>query len=128
MATDAATLAILIDIRSRLDEITKAQNDMGRLKDETKEASTWADKLVASFRQGLGIGSGIEVARRAIDTITGSMSAAVRNAFQLATGIKDAAEALDSAAEPMQVLKLLVEDNGGQWEHLNQGVLNYRRV
>ena len=119
---DPNTLAILIDIRSRLDEITKTQREMRGLTEETKDANKEANSLGSAFRTGFGI----DVARRGMNLLTQSLRANVGEALRLASYTKDVAQNLTIDTEPLQVLSLLVKDAGGDFENLNQGIIAYR--
>ena len=120
--SDAATLSILIDIRSRLDEIDKTQREMRGLTDETKKAGQEANSLNSAFRTGFGI----EIARRGMNLLTQTLRANVTEALRLASYTKDVAQNLSINTEPLQVLALLVKDAGGDFENLNQGIVAYR--
>ncbi|PTX95774.1 hypothetical protein [Opitutus sp. ER46] len=102
-------LEILIDIRARLDELSKAQQGM---RDTAKEATG----LGAAMKTGLGI----EVARRGVDLLTRSFAESVGAAFQMAGAIKDQSENLQISAEAYQVLGLQIRDAGGDVSLLTQ--------
>ncbi|MDP2136369.1 MAG: hypothetical protein Q8J74_00810, partial [Candidatus Didemnitutus sp.] len=100
MATDQ-TLQILIDVRSRLDDVVKAQAEFRKMREE-----------VTSTGQALKTGFGIELARRGLDILTSSLKAAVSESFRFAGQVKDAAEALGLSTTVYQTLRLQMRDAG----------------
>ena len=99
MPESAATLSILIDIKARLDELTKAQQGIA---ETTEKAST----LGALLKQGLGIGTGIEIASRGINFLTSSLSELAHGALQMADSIKEGSAALGISTDAYQVLDI----------------------
>lgn len=106
MSSTPSTLEILIDIRSRLDALNATQAGMRGVVDETKKANDAAAKFTSLFQQGLGIGSGIEIAQRAIGIFKAVVDEAFRGAMRLAGEVRDGSEALGVTGEAYQVLQL----------------------
>jgi hypothetical protein len=135
--SDAATLSILLDIKARLDELSSASREMSKLGKETKDtsqnieqlsketkaASEESNTLSNHFKTGLGI----EVARRGMDLLTGSFREFVTQAFREAAAIKDGAENLGMSTEAYQVLRLTIQEVGGDMGRLDELVSHNNR-
>ena len=119
MSNTAAKLDILIDIQAKLGELLKVQHGM-------REAKAEAAGFGALLRQGLGIGTGMELARRGIEMVKGAITASVGEAFRLAGQLNDVSQNLSISTDALQVLAELVKDNGGEFETLTQGIVTYR--
>lgn len=102
---EAASLEILIQIR---DELAGLNRTRAGLREGAKEARGFG----AAIREGLGVGSGMEIARRGIDLLTGSIRASIGQAFRLAEEIKDGSESLQISAEAYQVVKFELAQAG----------------
>lgn len=107
----AASLQILIDVRAKLDELTKSQS---ALRDLGREAT--------STGQALKTGFGIDIARRGLDILTSSLKSAVAESFRLAGQIKDASEALGISATIYQVLIQQMADAGVEEARLTMAI------
>lgn len=117
----AAKLDILIDIQAKLSELL-------RTREELKAAKNEARGLSEMLRQGLGIGTGMEIARRSIELVKGVLRESVGEAFRMASKLKDVSQNLSITTEALQVLSEHVKDNGGEFETLTQAIVNYNGV
>jgi len=113
--SDAATLSILIDVKARLEELTKA-NEAFR---QTKEESASLGEIL---RAGFGIGTGIEIARRAIDLFKETLREAVVGAFDYATEVQRGSENLQMSAQGYQVFANLMRRSNGDMTLFTQAV------
>jgi hypothetical protein len=104
-------LELLIDIRSRLDELTKASAEMARFGQETTSAG-----------QALKTGFGVDIARRGIDLLTSSLRESVGQAFRLAGQLKDTSEALGMTTTAYQVLALEFRAAGADAGRLSMAI------
>lgn len=98
MSADAATLDLLIRIREDLAGLKTANQGM---RDFRKDA----EGVSAVLKNGLGIGTGMELARRGIDLLRSSLQESVGDAFRLAEEIRDQSQALQVSGEAYQVLR-----------------------
>lgn len=105
MSGETATLELLIQIRDELAGLNRTKAGLQGVKKE-------AESLGAIFRQGLGIGTGMQVATSAIALLKNSLSASVGEAFRLAEEIKDQSEALEITTEAYQVLRFELAQAG----------------
>lgn len=121
MSTPAAKLDILIDIQAKLSELLKVQQGVRETKEE-------AMSLGGLFRQGLGIGTGMEIARRGIEIVKALIVDSTREAFRLAGQLKDTAENLQISTEALQVLGMVAEDGGANMEKLTQSLVHLKRA
>ncbi|AHF94221.1 hypothetical protein OPIT5_08375 [Opitutaceae bacterium TAV5] len=117
------TVSILLDVKSRLEELDKTVRSMGNLRDQTKNAKDEAQGLAALFKQGLAI----DVARRGMDLLTGSLRQFVAGSFQMAGQVKDQSEALGLSTEAYQVLGEVIRDVGGDQAKLVEMVATNNR-
>lgn len=92
------TLEVLIQIREEL-------AGLNRTKEGLKEAKKEASSLGQILRQGLGIGTGMQVAAGAVALLKNSLQATAGNALRLSDEIKNQSEALNVTAEAYQVLR-----------------------
>jgi hypothetical protein len=113
--SDAATLSILIDVKTRLEELTKLNQGIRQAKEESSSFGT-------ILKQGLGIGTGIQMATAAVALFKATIVGAIRDSFNLATEIKNNSQALGISGEAYQVLKDLVEETGGEVTNLTQAI------
>ncbi len=120
MSDTAAKLDILIDIQAKLSELLKVQQGVKETKEE-------AMSLGALFRQGLGIGTGMEIARRSIELFKSAVVSTVRESFVLAGAIKDQAESLQISTDAYQVLGKVMRDAGGDMATLTQLIAHNNR-
>lgn len=97
--SDPAELQILIDIKARLDVLNATQEG---LKHITEEASG----IGKMFKEGLGIGSGMELARRAVDLFRDVLRESIGEAQRMAGEIRDGSEALQISTEAYQVFQI----------------------
>jgi hypothetical protein len=109
-------LELLIDIRSRLDELTKASAEMAKFRQETTSAG-----------QALKTGFGVDIARRGIELLTNSVREFALQAFQMADQIEDTSRNLGLSIEAYQVLARTVRDAGGDMSLLSMAVANSNR-
>lgn len=109
-------LELLIDIRSRLDELTKATGELSKFRQEA-----------TSTGQALKTGFGIEIARRGLDLLTSSVRSMTAEAFQMAGAIKDTAQNLGISTDAYQVLGNVIKDAGGDVGLLTMAVSNSNR-
>ena len=114
MADD--TLEILIDVRSRLDDLVKAQGEFRRLQTEAHGAG-----------KAIELGFGIETVHRGIDLLKEGLRESVGRAFEMAEAIKDGSRNLEISAEAYQVLGNAIRDAGGDAQLLTQAVSNSNR-
>lgn len=114
--SDQGKLDILIDVRSRLDELVKSQAEFVRLRQEVNSTGNM-------LRTGLGI----DVARRGLDLLTGTLRASVHQSFQLADSIKDQARNLGVSTDAYQVLGNVLKDAGGDIGLLNMAISQSNR-
>lgn len=121
MSDTAAKLDILIDIQAKLGELLKVSEGM-------REAKKEAEGFGAMVRNGFGIGTGMELARRGMDMFKSAVRESVGEAFRLAGQLNDVSQNLQISTDALQVLSELVKDNGGEFETLTQGIVTYRGV
>mgnify|MGYP001547476884 CR=1 FL=1 len=95
---DQSELDILIKIRDDLAGLQRARAGISQTKKE-------AEGFTAVLAQGLGIGTGMELARRGVDMLRETLQATVGDAFRLAQEISNQSEALQMSGEAYQVLK-----------------------
>lgn len=96
--SETATLELLIQIRDEL-------AGLNRTKQALADTKKQGEGLGALFRQGLGIGTGMQIAASGIALLRGSLQETVGEAFRLAGEIKDGSEALGITGEAYQVIK-----------------------
>src|SRR5260221_231047 len=111
-----STLQILIDVRAKLDELTKSQQ---ALRDLGREAT--------STGQALKTGLGVEVAHRGLDFLTQSIQESVTEFLRMAGTIEDQSRNLEISTTAYQVLGNAIRDAGGDAEQLSQAVSNSNR-
>ena len=111
MSNPNDTLQILIDVRSRLDDVVKAQSEFRKMREE-----------VTSTGQALKTGFGIEIARRGLDLLTGTLKQAVFESFRFAGQLKDTSEALGISADAYQVLTLEFKAAGADSGRLTMAI------
>lgn len=115
MADADSTLKILIDIRAKLDELSAAKRGFAETRKE-------ADSFGALLKQGLGIGSGMELARRGVDLLRESIFGAFEGAQKLAREIKQNADDMGFSGEAYQVFKNELKDAGVEMGRLSNAV------
>lgn len=109
-------LELLIDIRSRLDELTKATGELSKFRQEA-----------TSTGQALKTGFGIEIARRGLDLLTRNVREMAVESFNMADAIKDTARNLGLTTDAYQVLSAVIKDAGGDVGLLTMAVSNSNR-
>ena len=109
---DPAKVDILLSIEARLGEILRAQGEMKRMREETARANDEQQKWSTLFKQGIGIGSGMEAAQRAVALFRATVMTAFSDAFRLASEIKDGSEALSVTGEQYQVIQIELQKAG----------------
>ena len=95
---DPNVLDLLIRIREDIAGLDRARSGI-------KETRKEAEGFMAVLGQGLGIGTGMELARRGVDLLRDTLEETVGDAFRLAEEIRDQSEALQMSGEAYQVLK-----------------------
>ena len=98
MANNTELLDMLIRIREDIAGLDRTRAGIRGVRQD-------ANELAGAIKQGLGVGSGMEIARRGIDLLTSSLRASVGQAFHMAEEIKDQSEALGVTAEAYQVVR-----------------------
>ncbi|MEK7765978.1 MAG: hypothetical protein AAB368_07040, partial [bacterium] len=96
--SETATLELLIQIRDELAGLNRTRAGLQGAKKD-------AEGLGTILRQGFGIGTGMEIARRGIDLLRNSISSTIGAAFRLADEINDQSRALTMTGEAYQVVK-----------------------
>jgi len=119
----AATLQILLDIRARLDELTKAQTGMRAFREETARAGKEGEGFWSQFREGLGIGAGMFTIAKGVEIVKETIKETVGEAVRMAQEIKDSAANLGIDTTSYQALRVLVQETGGDVMSLT-GALN----
>ena len=109
-------LSILIDVRSRLDELTKTQQEIRKLGDQ-----------VTSTGQAMKTGLGVEVMRRGLDFLTEGFKESVVGALEMATEIKRGSRNLEMSTDAYQVLGRVIREAGGDMAMLNEIVSHNNR-
>lgn len=112
----ASELSILIDIRAKLGDLVKSQEAFRATKEEAQ-----------SFGNMLKTGLGIDLARRGLALLTGTLRESVGEAFRMAGAIKDQAENLGISTDAYQVLGQVIKEAGGDMGLLNQLVSQNNR-
>ncbi len=128
MADEAATLQILLDIRARLDEMQQTREESRGLKDDLDHVGEAGNKLRELFAEGLGIGSGMELARRGLDAFKESVHEAVEFSARLAEQMKQAEVRTTLSAEGYQTLGFQLRKVGGDAGELIMGLQILRKV
>ncbi len=122
-----STLEILIDIRAKLDALAATQAGMRAVAEDTRDAHAAASELGALFTHGLGIGSGMELARRAVDLFKESFTQAVRQSSQLAAEIERAHGRLGLAGEAYQTLASEARAAGTDFQEMTSSMGQFRQ-
>lgn len=110
------TVQILIDIRTKLDELKESQEAFRRARDEAR-----------SFGAMLQTGLGIDLARRGISLLTASLRQSAGEAIRMAGAVKDMSEALDLSTRDYQVLGLEFQAAGADLGRLTEAVSTQTR-
>lgn len=116
-------LDILIEIRAKLDQLTRGTDAMHDLAEETRDASEATNSLEAGFKTGLGI----EVARRAITMLTGELHEAIGYTSQLSDEIERAGVRAGLSGEMYQALTYHLRQAGGEAGELTAAMEFLRR-
>lgn len=99
---------------------------------DTTRAAKETQKATESFgsflRSGLGIGTGIEVARRGFELFKAAVVDTAKEAFNLASEVKDGAEALGISRQAYQVLGEVMREVGGSQERMTQAIAANNRA
>lgn len=120
---DQGTLEILIDIRSKLEQLTRTSDESKNLTEDLKNLRQEGGQLANMFKTGLGI----DIARRSLDLLSGSVRQFIGEAFRMAGRIKDQAESLRISREAYQVLGYEITEAGGNVEQLSVAVATNNR-
>lgn len=105
MGANATTLEVLIQIREDLAGLRKARTDL-------QGATSDASKLGDALKQGLGIGTGMQIATSAIAALKSAIQQTVGEAFKLAGELKDSSEALNVSTAALQTFRLELKAGG----------------
>ncbi len=112
--TKAADLQILIDVRSRLDELVKTQAELKKTTEQTTSISTM-------FKAGLSI----EFARRAMSAFVDTVREALSASSQLASEVRRASREMGISSDAVQVL---AKSGGIALDDLTIKMERYREV
>lgn len=115
MSDNQVPLEILIQIR---DEIAGLNRARAGLQGATKDANT----LGSVLKQGLGIGTGMQIAVGAVALLKSTLQATVGAAFRLSEEIQDQSQALGMSARAYQVYRLELAAAGVDAGRLNMAV------
>lgn len=102
---NSVELEVLIQIREELAGLTRTTTGL-------KEAKKEAASLGSLLKQGLGIGSGMQLAAGAVGLLKNTLSASVGEAFRMAEAVKDQSTALGITTEAYQVLRFELAQAG----------------
>jgi hypothetical protein len=128
MADVAPTsLEILIDIRAKLDALTQTTDGLKHIAHDAKEAHESASELGRLFMSGLGIGTGMQLAERAVDLFRESFSEAVRLSSQLAAEIERAHGRLGLQGEAYQTLASEARSAGTDFQEMTSSMAQFRQ-
>ncbi len=125
--SDEAQLQILIDIRAKIDALTQTGEGLKHVAEDANTAHEAASNLGALFAQGLGIGGGMELARRAVDLFRESFVEAVRQSSQFAAEIERAHGRLGLSAEAYQTLAAEARAAGTDFQEMTASMAQYRQ-
>ncbi len=117
----AAVYSILIDIQAKLAEIKAARA-------EFKQAREEGESLGSLFRTGLGIGGGMEIARRGVELFKATIEAAIESSARLSDEIERATVRAGLSAEGFQALSFHLKQAGGSSEELVSSIAFLRRT
>lgn len=106
MANATSELSILIDIRAKLEALAQTSKGLRTLAEDAKKAHDETNTLGTLFREGLGIGSGMEIARRAVTLFVDVVRESIGEAKRMAGEIRDGSEALQISGESYQVFQI----------------------
>lgn len=106
---------MLIKIREDIAGLDRARAGL-------RDAKKSAGELGTLLKQGLGIGSGMQIASGAITLLTRSLSASVGEAFRLAQQIDTQSKALGISAEAYQVFRRELTKNGLESTRFEQAI------
>ncbi|MBX3736748.1 MAG: hypothetical protein KF715_08670 [Candidatus Didemnitutus sp.] len=122
---DDNKLDLLIDIRSRLDDLVKAQTEMRRLRQETeltgREVKSGFGNLFSNL---FGAGLAVNATSRAISMAIGTVTASIREANETFETSRN----LEVSLEGYQKLRDLVRLAGGDVGALNMAIENSGRA
>jgi hypothetical protein len=99
--------------------------DTTRAAKETRKETEGVGELL---RKGLGVGSGIELARRGFELLKSTIVDTAQEAFKFAGEVKDGAEALGISRKAYQVLGEVMRDVGGSQERMTQAIAANNRA
>lgn len=111
MSGDKATLELLIQIRDELAGLTRTRQGIKDTKHE-------AEGLGKLLREGFGIGSGMELARRGIDLLRDGIRETVGEAFALAREVKQQADDIGFTTDAYQVFRNELKEDGAEMGRL----------
>lgn len=106
MADATSELSILIDIRAKLEALAQTSKGLRTIAEDAKKAHDETNTLGTLFREGLGIGSGMEIARRAVTLFVDVVRESIGEAKRMAGEIRDGSEALQISGESYQVFQI----------------------
>jgi len=116
MSDSQDTLQILIDVRSRLDELSKTQEAFRKTREEAE-----------GFGGALKTGLGIDLAHRGIEMLTSTVKELALESFQMAQQIRNGARNLEMSTSAYQVLGQVLREAGGDSDMLNMAVSRNNR-
>lgn len=119
-------IGILIDIRAKLAELEKSNAGIRELAAGTRDASTAASSLIGLFKQGVGIGSGMEMARRAVDLLRGAVLATIGSSSDMAAEMERAHGRLKLSGEAYQTLAIAAKEVETDFGEVTSSVAQYR--
>ncbi len=117
---DPTIFSILVQVKSQLDDLNRTQQGLRQTGEE-------ASKLGAVLRQGLGIGTGMQMATMAVATVKSLLVDTMRDAVQLASQTRDVAKALDIRPGAYQVLRIEFQNAGADLGRLNEAIATQKR-
>ncbi len=120
MSNSPARLDILVDIQARLDELRQAQTEFRKTKNE-------AESFGSILREGLHIGTGMQMAATAIEAIREAIRETIGEAIRFAGAIQDQSQALGMTTTALQVLSLEFKEAGADAGRLFEAVSTQTR-
>ena len=109
------TLDLLIQIRDDLAGLTNARQG---IKDTKQEAESFSTLM----RQGFGIGTGMQLAAEGIGLLKDSLIDTVKQAFELATQVRQGSDALGISTEAYQVIRVEMAKAGVDMSRFSMAV------
>lgn len=127
MSTPAQSeIGILIDIRAKLAELEKSNAGIRELAAGSRDAHEAASGLGGLFKQGLGIGSGMEMTRRAIDLVRTTFVQMIGASSGMAAEIERSHGRLKLSGEAYQTLAISAKEVETDFAEVTSGLAQYR--